>query len=198
MKLIINSLCKKFDKKTVFNNFSHSFPEKGIVAIAGESGIGKTTLLRIIAGLDKDYCGEVLGGGIGNVSFAFQEYRLFPNLTAFENVIFAISDGKDEAVCINAKKLLMRLGFRENDFTLLPSELSGGMKQRVSLARAFMKKADILLLDEPTKELDPTNAKAVKEIITEQSKERLIIMVSHHGDDISDLNAEVINISKNE
>ena len=107
--LEIKNLSKSFDDKILFKNFSYSFSDRGIYAVVGESGIGKTTLLRMIAGLDKDYDGEIIGGGIGKVSFAFQEYRLFPWLSAIDNVIFAISDRKDEAVTKKAYKMLSKL-----------------------------------------------------------------------------------------
>lgn len=194
MSLEIKNLTKYFDDKCIFNNFSYSFSNKGIYALVGNSGVGKTTLLRMIASLDKSYTGEILGGGIKNVSFAFQEYRLFPEISSLENVVFAISDGKDKAVWDESKKTLFDLGFTDNDINLFPEELSGGMKQRVSLARAFSKNAPILLLDEPTKELDEKNASLVKQKILAFSKERLVIIVTHNPKDISDLNATVISL----
>ena len=194
MSLEIYSVTKYFDEKCIFENFSYSFPENGIYALVGKSGIGKTTLLRIIASLEDYSEGNVIGGGSSNVSFAFQEYRLFPQITAFDNVVFAISERKDEAVYKKSKEMLLRLGLSEEDINLFPSELSGGMKQRVSLARAFLKEAPILLLDEPTKELDEKNASIVKNIIREISKERLVILVTHNPDDIIDLNATKIEL----
>lgn len=189
--LKVKNLTKKFDKKSIFDNFSYSFSDKGCYALVGESGIGKTTLLRIISGLDKDYSGEVVTDS-KECSFAFQEYRLFPELTAVQNVIFAISDTNNEADFDKAKTMLKKLGFVEEEIKLLPRELSGGMKQRVSLARAFLYDAPILILDEPTKELDEANALIVREIIREESKRRLVIVVSHNKEDISSLNATEI------
>ena len=196
MNLKISSVTKYFDKKCIFKDFSYGFSDNGIYALRGESGIGKTTLLRMIAGLDKDYTGSIEGGGIGRVGMAFQEYRLFPQLSALENVVFAISDGKDEAVFENSKRILFSLGFNEADMSLLPNELSGGMKQRVSLARAFLSDYPILLLDEPTKELDEKNSSLVREIIKEISKSKLVIIVSHNEEDSSSLGATEIFIKK--
>lgn len=196
MSLKITNLNKNFGEKCIFKGFSYSFDMSGIYALKGESGVGKTTLLRIIAGLDKDYTGEVLGGNIGRVSVAFQEYRLFSGLTALENIVFAISNGKDKAVFEKAKKTLFALGFSEADMSLYPEELSGGMKQRVSLARAFLADYPILLLDEPTKELDSANAKAVREMIKTLSKEKLVILVSHSDEDLRLLSATEILIQK--
>lgn len=196
MTLRIIGLTKYFEKKCIFKDFSYDFEGSGIYTLKGESGIGKTTLLRIIAGLDKDYSGVVEGGGIGRVGMAFQEYRLFPQLTALENVVFAISDKKNTAVLDNAHKMLSLLGFEERDIELLPDELSGGMKQRISLARAFLSGYPILLLDEPTKELDEVNATQVLNIIKELSKDRLIILVSHNVDDAKRIGATEILIDK--
>lgn len=194
MSLTIKNLCKSFDGKTVLDNFSHDFADRGIYAIQGESGAGKTTLLRIIAGLDKDYSGEVIGGGFGKCSMAFQEHRLFPQLSALENVVFAISDKKDEAVCKKATDILTSLGLPKSDISLLPEELSGGMKQRVSLARAFIKDAPVLLLDEPTKELDEANATLVRDMIREAAKSRLVILATHSAEDVEALEAKIIKI----
>ena len=196
MSLIIKNLTKKFDDKTVIDNLSYEFPDHGVVAITGESGIGKTTLLRIIAGLEKNYEGEVLNGGVRNVSFAFQEYRLFPNLSAIDNVVFAIFNTNNEAVLFRAQKMLTSLGLKGGDFNLLPNELSGGMKQRISLARAFLKTAPILLLDEPTKELDKENISLLTEIIQKISKDRLVIIVTHNLEDIECLSPTILQISK--
>ena len=192
MALVIKNLKKNFGRKEILHNFSYSFADRGIYAVTGESGIGKTTLLRIIAGLDKDFTGELLGAE--QVSVAFQEHRLFPNLNALDNIVFAISERKDEAVIVEAKKILSKLGFDEADMLLFPDQLSGGMKQRVSLARSFLYEGKILLLDEPTKELDEENAKRVKEVIKELSQSRLVILVSHKGEDLTDLGARIIDL----
>ncbi len=189
--LSIEKLSKSFGEKKLFDNFSYEFADSGIYVISGKSGIGKTTLLRIIAGLDTSYGGRIVDGGTKNVSFAFQEYRLFPELTALQNVFFANSETKSEAEC---RDMLVCLGFSVEDMDLQPSELSGGMKQRVSLARAFMKDAPILLLDEPTKELDPKNVDLVYEQIKKHSKNKLVIIVSHSEDDATKLNAEIIKL----
>jgi len=178
MSLSIQNLYKSFGDKNIFSDFSYEFSDKGIYALRGESGIGKTTLLRMISGLDNDYYGSILGGGASNVSFAFQEYRLFSNLNAIENVMIASKDESPNDL-LYAKHLLERLGFSENDMELFPAELSGGMKQRVSLARAFLKKSPILLLDEPTKELDKELVDTVLELIRAEGKKRLVVLVSH-------------------
>ena len=194
MSLELKNISKSYAEKIILENFSYKFSNTGIYALVGNSGSGKTTLLRIIAGLDTDYSGEVIEGGIENTSFAFQEYRLFPHLSAIENIVAANGEITDSTLKTNAADILLRLGFKTNELTLLPSELSGGMKQRTSLARAILRERPVLLLDEPTKELDEKIRESLYEIITEESKKRLVIMVSHHNEDFEYINAEKIFI----
>lgn len=195
MSLKIKNLFKSFEEKTIFRDFTYYFQDTGIYALRGESGIGKTTLLRIIAGLDKKYYGTVSGGGLRHVSFCFQEHRLFPHLSALENVL-KLSFSEDSYH--NKKlteRLLQRLNFSESDMHLKPDELSGGMRQRVAFARAVLKKSKILLLDEPTKELDASLRDTVLEIIAEEAKERLVIFVTHKPEEIEILGAKVIELN---
>jgi len=193
MSLTIKNLNKNFGKKKIFSDFSYNFSDTGLYLLVADSGVGKTTLLRMISGLDKDFSGIIEGGGSSKVSFAFQEYRLFPNLTALENVTVALKVESEEVVD-DAKAFLSTLGFNEEDMLLYPLELSGGMKQRVSLARAFLKKSPVLLLDEPTKELDPSLCKVVHEMINREAKKRLVIVVTHTREDIEALEAIEIRL----
>lgn len=179
MSLEIKSLNKFFGEKIVIKDFSYSFSDKGAYLIYGKSGVGKTTLLRLICGLDKDYTGTIIGGGIENVSFAFQEYRLFPQLSALDNLLVAAFENPTEENREEALLLLESLGISREESSLLPDALSGGMKHRVSLARAFLVKRPILLLDEPTKELNEELCRDVRKMIASFSKERLVILVSH-------------------
>lgn len=196
MSLVLSDVTKNFDEKVIFDNFSYSFNDRGIYAIVGDSGIGKTTLLRMIGGLDNRYKGRIEDGGAKNVSYAFQEYRLFPNLTAIENVTVALGNKNTEEMLISSKEMLSFLGFSDRDMSLYPHELSGGMKQRVSLARAFLKKSKIILLDEPTKELDDKLREKIYELIIKESKNKLVIIVSHLSDDIKKLNATIISLNQ--
>ena len=194
MSLVIKNLTKRFDSKQLFSDFSYSFQDTGIYALVGESGIGKTTLLRMIGGLDTDYSGEIIFDGKRRVSMAFQEHRLFPTLSALDNVVLAISNGKDKAVYEKSRKMLVALGFSETDMNLTPDALSGGMRQRVSVARALLYKADILLLDEPTKELDEENRGRLLSLIKSEGEIRLVIIVSHDQNDLDRLGATGIMI----
>lgn len=193
--LIIKNLSKSFGKKEIFKSFSYEFSDKGLYRIKGESGVGKTTLLRIISGIDTKYTGSVLGGGCNNVSVAFQEYRLFPNLTILENITEAAFKNANESDVLKARDLLLSLGFSEYEFSLRPSELSGGMKQRVSFARALLRQTPVLLLDEPTKELDERLCNIVKDLIKKEAEKRLVILITHSDSDVETLNHEEIDLS---
>jgi ABC-type lipoprotein export system ATPase subunit len=192
LKLI--NLSKSFGKKQILKDFSYTFNDHGIYVIKGESGIGKTTLLRIISGLDKNYSGKVVGGGLSNVSYCFQEYRLFDTLNALQNVTEIAFDKASESDVERSAQMLIGLGFSNSELSLTPSELSGGMKQRVAFVRALMKDSPILILDEPTKEVDAKIREKMKRIIQEASLNRLILMVTHNDDDTSGLETETINL----
>ena len=193
MALSIKSLKKSFGEKSIFKDFSYEFSDNGIYIISGDSGSGKTTLLRIISGLDKEYSGDVFGGGFDNVSYSFQEYRLFPMLTALKNLTVVFDEPSDDDI-LSARKLLSRLKFTEADMALYPRSLSGGMKQRVSFARAVLKKSPVLILDEPTKELDSEICRIIREIIIEEGKKRLVLLVTHRAEDIEGLEYTKITI----
>ena len=174
----IKNLSKSFDNKLIFTSFSYEFRDTGIYLLKGESGKGKTTLLRILSGLDKKFDGEIIGFSKENVSYAFQEYRLFPTLTVLENTLIASNDLTEEDV-EKAKMLLCSLDLEEDIYGLLPSQLSGGMKQRVAICRALLKNRDVLLLDEPTKELDTALVDKLLALIEEKGKKRLVIISTH-------------------
>ncbi len=190
--IAIKNLILSFGEKTVIDSLNYEFPERGIVVITGVSGAGKTTLLRIISGLEKNFNGELIVPDNFRVALAFQEYRLFDRLTALENlteVLFVRATEGDVSACLS---MLARLGISESDAHLLPRELSGGMKQRVSLARAFLSEGDALLLDEPTKELDAAHVATVLEIIREQSELRPVILVTHRESDLAALSEQIV------
>lgn len=196
MPLILKKITKSFDQKILFSDFDYTFGENGIYAITGASGIGKTTLLRMIAGLDNDYSGEIVGGGFANTSVCFQEHRLFPTLTAIENILEVAFREKDDNAKSKTYEIMKRLRFTEDDMKLYPHELSGGMRQRVAFARAVLRESKILILDEATKELDINLADIVMEIIKEQSKHRLVIIVTHKEAEIDALGATRIHLNQ--
>lgn len=183
--LEISHLTKSFGKGKVIDDFSYEFKYGKITAILGESGCGKTTLLRCIAGL------EIINS-LENISFAFQEDRLLPWLTVSENINLVLGENpeSDEEI----KKLLINFDLHdiENSF---PSELSGGMRQRVSLARAYVHKSELLLMDEPFSELDEGTKSRVIDFLIENKKERTIIYITHSQKEAESFADEIITFN---
>ncbi|MBQ2201591.1 MAG: ATP-binding cassette domain-containing protein [Clostridia bacterium] len=175
----IKNLSVTLGEKRVFNDFSVTIPDTGMVLISGDSGIGKTTLLRVLCGLQKPDKGTVEGLNGRKISVVFQESRLLDRLTALENVAI-VSD------MTTAERILTDLNMG-SELKIRAGSLSGGQKQRVSLARAFAFSSDIVLLDEPFAGLDEENKrKAVQLIRTAQ----LAIVVSHDPGDAKLLSAD--------
>ena len=195
MSITINNLTKNFGRKVLFKNFSLEFDDNGTYAIMGESGTGKTTLLRMLAGLDKIYEGDIVFNSSSKVSMVFQEHRLFPNLNALDNVLVAAFDEYSSEDLEATKSFLKRLRFNDNDMLLYPDELSGGMKQRISLARGILRESDVILLDEPTKELDMELRETLYDIINEIARTKLVVISTHSNLDVTSTNAKIININ---
>ena len=166
----------------VFENLNLTIPDTGITAVIAPSGVGKTTLLRLVAGLEVPELGEIYGGaGEGiRVSYVFQEQRLLPWYTAFENVKVATRRTEGEI-----STFLNEFGITPELSEKRPSELSGGQRQRVCLARALLFKSDILLLDEPFTGLDTDNRLIALKKIKEYALTKPVILVSHISEDVA-------------
>ncbi|MCQ2440420.1 MAG: ATP-binding cassette domain-containing protein [Clostridia bacterium] len=180
-----------YDEKQIINDFSLKVNANECVCLYGESGCGKTTVLKIIAGLLKPQSGSITN--LKNVSYVFQEDRLIPHLSVLQNVtLFLPKDRK--AV---AKELIGEAGLIEF-INKKPDELSGGMKRRLSIVRAVAFGGDALLLDEPFNGLDTDNKVLMANIINREftEKGKPIIMVSHVDEDIEILNAKKIYLKR--
>ena len=190
--LELRNINKAFGGKQILTNFSLSIPEKQILAIVGPSGGGKTTLLRMLAGLETIDSGEIYYNGESLaidelekrnlLGFVFQDFQLFPHLSVLENLtlspIKTMSMNKEVAEK-KARGLLEQLGLAGHA-DAFPFSLSGGQKQRVALARAMMINPEIIGYDEPTSALDPELRLEVEKLIL-QNKERGMtqIVVTH-------------------
>ena len=163
-KLTIENISKSFDKKQILNNLSFTVKDGEFLSILGSSGCGKTTILRILVGLESQDKGSIYKDGvdISNLSpverkmgMVFQNYALFENMTVLENVAYALrkkKDTKKHAVEIATQTLAtVKLS---NHLDKRPYELSGGQQQRVAIARTLALSPDVILLDEPMSALD--------------------------------------------
>ncbi|MBQ5333554.1 MAG: ABC transporter ATP-binding protein [Oscillospiraceae bacterium] len=171
----LGNITKSFGEISVFHSFSADIPNGGSTLITGESGCGKTTLLRIIADLEK-YSGEISDRPSGNISAVFQEDRLFEELSALENCFLVLS-GKPR---FDIAEALLSTGLSHDDITRPVKELSGGMKRRTAIVRALCPEFGTLLLDEPFKGIDPENLRKTASLIGKYSAGRTVLLVSHN------------------
>ena len=176
----VTGLCKSYGKNRVLRNLSFTVEAGEKIFLSAPSGAGKTTLLRILSGLESADKGEIRGIAPGSVSYCFQEPRLFPQLTALQNLTCILPD--PEAGREAAEELLRAVGL-EDAAEKYPDELSGGMKQRVALARALITDRPIVLLDEPFTALDPERKESVRALVSEACREKTLILVSHDPED---------------
>ena len=190
--LELRNINKAFAGKQILTNFSLSIPEKQILAIVGPSGGGKTTLLRMLAGLETIDSGEIYYNGESLaidelekrnlLGFVFQDFQLFPHLSVLDNLTLSpikTMSMEKEVAEKRARGLLEQLGLAGHA-DAFPFSLSGGQKQRVALARAMMINPEIIGYDEPTSALDPELRLEVEKLIL-QNKERGMtqIVVTH-------------------
>ena len=190
--LELRNINKAFGGKQILTNFSLSIPEKQILAIVGPSGGGKTTLLRMLAGLETIDSGEIYYNGESLaidelekrnlLGFVFQDFQLFPHLSVLENLTLSpikTMSMEKEVAEKKARGLLEQLGLAGHA-DAFPFSLSGGQKQRVALARTMMINPEIIGYDEPTSALDPELRLEVEKLIL-QNKERGMtqIVVTH-------------------
>lgn len=206
--LELKNISKSFGDKVVLNNLNLEVKDGEILCIVGQSGGGKTTLLRCISGLEKIDGGQILIDGQvfdpytnenndSVIGVVFQEYNLFPHLTVLQNVTLAptmVLKKKKEIAENEAKNLLNGLAL-EGKEGLYPFQLSGGQKQRVAIARALAMKPQILCYDEPTSALDPGLTATVKDIVLNLKKEGMTqIIVTHDMDFAEEIADNILKV----
>lgn len=202
--LELKQISKRFGDKQILSDFNLLVPEKQIVAIVGPSGGGKTTLLRMLAGLETIDSGQIVYNGENLpldvlekrnlLGFVFQDFQLFPHLSVMENLILSpikTMNVTKEVASKKAMSLLERLGL-EQHADAYPFSLSGGQKQRVALARAMMIDPEIIGYDEPTSALDPELRLEVEKLILQNRELGMTQIVVTHDIPFAEAIADVL------
>lgn len=199
--LKLEKICKKYDNKNIFCNVNFQASTGEIVLLTGESGIGKTTFLEIIAGLRKIDSGkyyydnqEILSNDDDimsdfrnkNIGYILQDFALVDDYTVLENIILPVLYSrffsKEEAI-LRAKSFAVKFSL-EKELDKKVRFISGGQKQRVAIIRSLILNPEIILADEPTTNLDKNNFRLVLEMFQELKKQEKIIIIATHDDRI--------------
>lgn len=185
MDIKVKNLYKKYDDKIIFKDFNITFKENKVNTIVGKSGCGKTTLLKIISNIEEKDSGKIEGVNINSISYIFQEDRLVEWLTVKENLKLILkNDYKKEELDDICKKYLNLVGVQDFE-NYYPQSLSGGIRQRVNIARAFAKPSKFIIMDEPFKSIDIKNKndimKAFENVFKEET--RTVLFVTHDIDE---------------
>ncbi len=189
--LEVKSLSKSFDGKVVFENLSFEVKDGEFLSVLGASGCGKTTLLRILIGLEKPDAGKIEldhrditneAPGARHMGIVFQNYALFENMTVLGNVEYALLCDPETKASAKTKALeaISRVGL-EAFTNRYPHELSGGQQQRVAIARTLAKAPEIILLDEPMSALDVDTRLALRDELKalQKSLACTMILITH-------------------
>ncbi len=198
MNIKIRNLNKSYEYEKIFKNFNLDFSDEKVNCIIGRSGCGKSTLLNIIAGLTEIQSGEISGISLSDISYVFQEDRLIEWLTVKENLEITLKKYFNNfTIGEKIDEVLNLVGIYEikNKY---PGALSGGMRQRANIARAFGKPSKLILMDEPFKSLD---YKLKYTIIDEfknllNKEKRMVILVTHDLDEAIYFQGNIIVFSE--
>ena len=194
-EIILQHVTKRFDKFVAVQDLDLQIQDRGFITLLGPSGCGKTTTLRMIAGLETPTSGRILIDGVPvfdsekginlppnkrDIGFLFQNYALWPHMTVYENIAFGLEMLKWDKARIRRRvdELLALLKIEQFE-KRYPSELSGGERQRISIARAFLKDAPIILLDEATASLDVENETAIQTALSRLIKDKTVLIIAH-------------------
>ena len=198
--------------KRVLDNINLAIEKNEFVILCGKTGSGKTTIMKLISGEEKPTFGEVKVGDLNigeinekqirklrqKIGFVFQDFKLLPYKTVFENVAFALeaNNYKDDSIKKEVFRTLEIVNL-EDKADSFPNELSGGEKQRTAIARAIIRKPEIILADEPTGNLDPYNTRdIIKLLLKINLNESTIVLSTHNKDIVNNIQKRVITLDK--
>ena len=178
-------VCFSYGDKIVFDGLDIDIPDTGITAVSGASGCGKTTLLRLIAGLERPGSGRIDAPAQDRIAFLFQEDRLLPGVSASDQLRIAVP-GCDAAEWLRRVEL-------DGEEETMPEELSGGMKRRLSLARclAYAQDKELVMLDEPFAGVDPGRIVRLAELIRSL---KIPIMITSHTREAIEMADRVVEL----
>lgn len=194
----ITNISKAYGDKQVLNRISKEFLSGETSVIMGASGCGKTTLLRILLGLEKADSGEVAGMP-ERVAVLFQEDRLCEDVSAYENIVLVLERKRTRAQKDAQRRKIeqeaAQVGITAEDLTQNVMELSGGMRRRIALLRALLYEADCVILDEPFKGLDVTTKQIVMQYVKEKNAGKTTFLVTHDQTEADFFGGNMWNLS---
>ncbi|WP_337904228.1 ATP-binding cassette domain-containing protein [Mesomycoplasma ovipneumoniae] len=207
----IENLTKKIDNKSIFNNLNLEIPLNKITFVIGRSGIGKSTLINLIAGFTKKDSGKISffdenGSELEKplVDVVFQDFNLIESLSIKNNILIANHILNRESDNLEIQQAANSIGIETNKLDQVAKNLSGGEKQRAAFLRSLSRKSDFILLDEPTGNLDHENSIALLDLLVKASENKTILIVSHdlelanqYADQIINLENLSVNVIEN-
>ena len=201
---------KKKQRVNALKGVNFELGNTGMVFILGKSGSGKSTLLNMLGGLDSPTSGEIVVDGVsmknfkqvdyegyrnGYVGFIFQEFNLLDEFNVKDNIALALHLSRGDNIDEKVLAALKQVELNEDYLTRRVDEMSGGEKQRIAIARTIVKESKMILADEPTGNLDAATGESIWNILKEQSKKKLVVVVSHDRESAEKYGDRVIEIA---
>lgn len=187
----LKKVCKQYNHKEVLKEVTISINEGEVLCIMGPSGVGKTTLLRIIMGLEKADSGSVTDLSHVKMAAVFQEDRLCMDFDAVKNVALVLTETIEKE---KVEQELIAVGIPKDELYKPVNQYSGGMMRRVAIVRCMLSDAALLLMDEPLKGLDDANKEVVSNYINNKCQGRTMLIVTHDKEDINRFHGKIMEL----